>query len=97
MKMIGCAAINMALESDPGCKEASYTSQPALHLMKTVQTLALQIGELASGSPRMIGTQNMISKRSWTANAFESAGVVFGLMMYCTSGCNASHELSCVR
>ena len=49
------------------------------------------------GSHRMIGIQNMISKRRWTANAFESAGVVFGLMMYCTSGCNASHELSCVR
>jgi len=54
----------MGLESDPGCKEGGYTSQPALHLTKMVHTLALQNGELASGNPRMIATQNAISKRS---------------------------------
>jgi homoserine O-acetyltransferase/O-succinyltransferase len=43
----------LALESDPGWKEGRYTSQPALHLMNMVQTLALQTPQyVASHNPR---------------------------------------------
>jgi homoserine O-acetyltransferase len=43
----------LAIESDPGWKEGRYTSQPALHLMNMVETLALQTPQyVASHNPR---------------------------------------------
>ena len=43
----------LALESDPGWKEGRYTSQPALHLMNMVETLALQTPQyVAAHNPR---------------------------------------------
>ena len=43
----------LALESDPGWKEGRYTSQPALHLMNMVETLALYTPQyVVSHNPR---------------------------------------------
>jgi hypothetical protein len=33
----------------------------------------------------------------WNAHALGIAVVVFGVMTYCRSGCNASHELTWIR